>query len=94
MDQGHESAIEGWYWIAGKQQYQRGTQWGDRMQWSAYVSEDPWHGGWVASTNSPEGAGGRWSRRIPTKYLFEGMHFADPTAAMVAVEVELSNSSA
>lgn len=87
MDQGHEAAIEGWYWVAGRQRYQRATPGSQKsgLTWNAYVVLDTWHGGWVATAEPPE------LRRRPIRFLFEGMRFDNPTAAMVAAELELSN---
>lgn len=97
-------AVPGWYWIAGHGFFERAREVpiglpGGRAHRSnlkatiasAFVCPDNWHGGWVASTESPLSKAKAWQReRQP--FLFEGMRFDCPTAAMAAVEVELSNN--
>lgn len=85
-------ALPGWYWIMGRGLYERAEPMRngkvDVMVATAYVLQDAWHGGWVASKDNPASRSQRW--RAP-EYLFEGMRFDDPTAAMAAVEVELAS---
>lgn len=100
-------ALPGWYWIAGHGFFERSRPPGAKQQITleqllggkrlaaaipnAFVCPDNWHGGWVASTESPLSKAKAWQReRQP--FLFEGMRFDCPTAAMAAVEVELSNN--